>query len=241
MPANSPYSHRFRAVGGAAGAPAALLSAELSFNMQDLTWYAGFGDDGSGNATSIVPAFSTDGSLAKEVKAGGTALQVYRKNAANTGYEWATVAAGNVYTGSNGITIDGAFNIICDATIARLNSPAFTGAPTAPTPAGGDDSTKLATTAFVTAKIIALLGGAAAAYDTFVELQALMQADDTETAGIIISLDGKLVKAANLSDLANAAIARGNLGLGGMALQAPTAVAITGGSISGIPMRGGTF
>lgn len=241
MPANSPYSHRFRAAGGAAGAPAALLSGELAYNMADKTWYAGFGDDGGGNATSIEAAFSTDGSLAKEVKAGGTALQVYRKNAANTGYEWGTVAAGNVYTGSNGIAIDGAFNIICDATIARLASPAFTGAPTAPTPAGGDDSTKLATTAFVTAKIIALLGGAAAAYDTFVELQTLMQADDTETTGIITSLGEKLVKTANLSDLANAATARLNLGLGSLALQAANAVNLTGGTITGIPIRGGTF
>lgn len=240
MPANSPYSHRFRAAGGAAGAPAALLSGELAFNMADKVWYSGFGDDGGGNATSIEPLVSTDGSLAKEVKAGGTALQVYRKNAANTGYEWAS-PSGTVYTGSNGIAIDGGNNITCDATIARLASPALTGAPTAPTPAGADDSTKLATTAFVTAKITALLGGAAAAYDTFVELQALMQADDTETAGIIVSLGEKLVKASNLSDLANVATARGNLGLGSLALQAANAVAITGGTITGVPMRGGTF
>ena len=34
-------------------------------------------------------------------------------------------------------------------TFAPLNSPALTGAPTAPTPTSGDDSTKIATTAFV--------------------------------------------------------------------------------------------
>src|ERR1017187_619453 len=34
---------------------------------------------------------------------------------------------------------------------APLNSPAFTGTPTAPTPTPGDNTTKLATTAFVTA------------------------------------------------------------------------------------------
>jgi len=36
---------------------------------------------------------------------------------------------------------------------APLNSPLFTGAPTAPTPVGGDDSTRLATTAFVQATV----------------------------------------------------------------------------------------
>lgn len=40
-------------------------------------------------------------------------------------------------------------------TLARLASPAFTGAPTAPTPSVGDNSTKIATTAFVTAALSA--------------------------------------------------------------------------------------
>lgn len=42
-----------------------------------------------------------------------------------------------------------ATNLSDSATLARLASPAFTGVPTAPTPAGGDNSTKIATTAFV--------------------------------------------------------------------------------------------
>jgi hypothetical protein len=241
MPAISPYAHRFRAVGGPAGAPAALLSGELAWNMQDKIWYAGFGDDGGGNATSLVAAFSTDGSLAKEVKTGGNALQVYRKNAANTGYEWATIAAGVTYTANNGVVIDGANNITVDASIARLDSPAFVNLPTAPTQAAGDNSTKLATTAYVTAKINAVIGGAAVAFDTFAELQALMQADDTETAAIIASLNGKMTASANLSDVSNLVTARANLGLGTMATQSAAAVAITGGTITGVSLRGGTF
>ena len=43
-----------RAAGGAAGAPAALKNAELAYNEQDNVLYYGYGDDGSGNATSIV-------------------------------------------------------------------------------------------------------------------------------------------------------------------------------------------
>jgi hypothetical protein len=83
-----------RRVSGAAGAPAALKSAELAYNMADNTVYAGYGDDGSGNATAVKPI-------------GG------------------------------------------EGTFAKLDSPALTGTPTAPTQVSSDDSTKLATTAFV--------------------------------------------------------------------------------------------
>lgn len=42
-----------RRVSGAAGAPASLKTGELAWNMADGYIYGGFGDDGSGNATSI--------------------------------------------------------------------------------------------------------------------------------------------------------------------------------------------
>ena len=83
-----------RRVSGAAGAPSDLKSAELAYNMADNTVYAGYGDDGSGNATAVKPI-------------GG------------------------------------------EGTFAKLDSPALTGTPTAPTQSSSDDSTKLATTAFV--------------------------------------------------------------------------------------------
>ena len=83
-----------RRVTGAAGAPTGLKSAELAYNMADNTVYAGYGDDGSGNATAVKPI-------------GG------------------------------------------EGTFAKLDSPALIGTPTAPTPAGADNSTKLATTAFI--------------------------------------------------------------------------------------------
>lgn len=44
-----------RRISGVAGAPASLKSGELAWNQVDDIVYAGFGDDGSGNATSIVP------------------------------------------------------------------------------------------------------------------------------------------------------------------------------------------
>ena len=44
-----------RAAGGAAGAPASLLTTEVAYNETDDTWYVGYGDNGSGVATSIRP------------------------------------------------------------------------------------------------------------------------------------------------------------------------------------------
>lgn len=43
--------------------------------------------------------------------------------------------------------------------LAPLASPAFTGTPTAPTPTAGDNSTKVSTTAFVTAAIATAISG----------------------------------------------------------------------------------
>lgn len=61
---------------------------------------------------------------------------------------------------------------------APLASPGLTGTPTAPTAAPGTNTTQLGTTAFVTAAVAAavtaLIGGATAACDTFVEVEALI-------------------------------------------------------------------
>jgi hypothetical protein len=55
------------------------------------------------------------------------------------------------------------------------------------------------------------------------------------------TVSGKLQKDQNLSDLDNIVTARTNLGLGTMAVQDANAVAITGGTIDGITINGGTF
>jgi hypothetical protein len=140
---------------------------------------------------------------------------------------------------------------------APVASPAFTGTPTAPTPTGGDNTTKIATTAFVKAAldlavtgllefmgdldassnpnypsankgdayVISVAGkvGGASGKSVDVGDMVLAKADNaggTEasvgTSWTVIehNLVGALLSSNNLSDLASASAARGNLGLG---------------------------
>lgn len=99
------------------------------------------------------------------------------------------------------------------ALLAPKASPAFTGTPTAPTPATSDVSTKVANTAFVDARIAQLVGGAPAAFDTLIELFNQMQTDESAVSALTTTVAGKLAKASNLTDLTDAAVARTNLGV----------------------------
>lgn len=124
---------------------------------------------------------------------------------------------------------------------AALASPAFSGTPTAPTAATGANTTQIASTAFVQAAVAGLVDAAPGALDTLNELAAALGDDPNFASTITAGLAGKLAAASNLADLPNTATARSNLGLGSLATQAANAVAITGGSIDGIALDGGTF
>ncbi|WP_375568360.1 head decoration protein [Seohaeicola saemankumensis] len=124
---------------------------------------------------------------------------------------------------------------------AGLASPSLTGIPTAPTATAGTNTAQLATTGFVAAAIGALIDAAPGAMDTLNELAAALGDDPNFATTVTNALAGKLTAASNLADLTNGAAARGNLGLGSMATQSAGAVAITGGSINGIVLDGGTF
>jgi ferric-dicitrate binding protein FerR (iron transport regulator) len=124
---------------------------------------------------------------------------------------------------------------------APLASPALTGTPTAPTAVTGTNTTQVATTAFVAAAIGALIDAAPGAMDTLNELAAALGDDPNFATTVTNALAGKLAAASNLSDLPNKATSRSNLGLGSIATQAANNVAITGGSINGITLDGGTF
>ena len=122
-----------------------------------------------------------------------------------------------------------------------LTSPAFAGIPTAPTASTGTNTTQIATTGFVAAAIAALIDAAPGAMNTLNELAAALGDDPNFASSVTNALAGKLAAGSNLSDLPNKGAARSNLGLGSIATQAANNVAITGGSITGIALDGGTF
>jgi hypothetical protein len=70
---------------------------------------------------------------------------------------------------------------------APLASPTFTGTPAAPTPSAADNTTKLATTAFVKAAIDAVIAAAPGALNTLDELAAAL-GDDANFAATITTL-----------------------------------------------------
>jgi len=128
------------------------------------------------------------------------------------------------------VALSGAYDDLTGKpTLVPLNSPAFTGTPTAPTVAGStDSSTKIATTAFVQAVVAAMIDSAPALLDTLNELAAAIGDDPnfaTTVADLIATkLNSSAVSAFMLTvlDDANANAARTTLGLGSIATSAFT-------------------
>ena len=121
---------------GVAGAPSALANAELAYNETDHVLYYGEGTGGTGGGASVMVGIAGQGlSAATPPLMNGAA------------------AAGTATTWSRSDHVHPS-----DTSRAPLASPAFTGAPTAPTPATADSSTSLATTSFVKAQGYAVTG-----------------------------------------------------------------------------------
>ncbi|EFK8053150.1 phage tail protein [Escherichia coli] len=97
---------------------------------------------------------------------------------------------------------------------APKTSPTFTGTPKAPTAASGNNTTQLATTAFVQAAIAALVNSSPGALDTLNELAAALGNDPNFATTMTNALAGKMGKAANGADIADVAAFLNNLGLG---------------------------
>lgn len=74
---------------------------------------------------------------------------------------------------------------------AQKHNPTFTGEPKAPTPAAGNNTTRIATTAFVQAAITTLINGAPATLDTLKEIAAAINNDPKFSTTINNALSGK--------------------------------------------------
>ena len=113
------------------------------------------------------------------------------------------------------------------AALAPLASPALTGSPTAPTPASGDSSTSLATTAFVAAAVAALGNSSPAVLDTLKELADALGDDPNYAATTATALALRLrVDAAQGLTAAQQLQARSNLGIDGRKSVADAAYTI---------------
>jgi hypothetical protein len=206
--------------------PATLANAEIAYIEGSNILVYGTGTGGAGgSATSIIDI-------------GGIGAFLGLANTLNQ-------TALGTYTFSGSVTFSGTTSI---------------GAATATTPNSGDNSTKVATTAYVQAAlsgiiltgyatetyvnnaVAALVDAAPAALDTLNELAAALGDDANFATTISTSLGGKLTTANNLSELtATASTARTNLGLGSIATQNANNVNITGGTIDGVTIDGGTY
>lgn len=225
---------------GAAGAPSSLLSGEAAINMVDGILYVGMGDNGSGEATSVVAFAKTGFNDARFLPAGGTAGQSLVKTGTGD-YQvgWATVAAGGpAYTEGSGIDINGTVIAVDFSTVLPKNNAELTGAPTAPTAAAGSSTTQIATTAFVQSAITSLIGAAPGALDTLKELADALGNDPNFATTLTTALAGKLAKTENLNDLPNKATARTNLGLGNLATRNASELSTL---LDGQTLDGGTF
>lgn len=93
-------------------------------------------------------------------------------------------------------------------------SPTFTGTPKAPTAEAGNNSTQLATTAFVQVAIAALVDSSPGALDTLNELAKALGNNPNFATTMTNALAGKMDKSANGADIADISAFLNNLGLG---------------------------
>ncbi|MED8249592.1 phage tail protein [Escherichia coli] len=121
---------------------------------------------------------------------------------------------------------------------AQKHNPTFTGEPKAPTPAAGNNTTRIATTEFVQAAITALINGAPATLDTLKEIAAAINNDPKFSTTINNALAGKQPLDNTLTHLSGKDVAGllTYLGLGELALAGATTGAMLVNGYVAIPL-----
>lgn len=150
-----------RRASGAAGAPTSLQNAELAFNEVDDTLYYGKGTGGADGSATTVEAIGGKGAVVMltgeqtisgaKTFTGAVTVPAPTADGHAVTKAYADSLSPNILAGS-GVSVTpgtGQITVAVDETVARLASPAFTGNPTAPTQLASDNSTRIATTAFV--------------------------------------------------------------------------------------------
>ncbi|HHR0069101.1 TPA: phage tail protein [Escherichia coli] len=121
---------------------------------------------------------------------------------------------------------------------AQKHNPTFTGEPKAPTPAAGNNTTRIATTAFVQAAITALINGAPDTLDTLKEIAAAINNDPQFSATINNALSGKQPLDETLTHLSGKDVAGllAYLGLGELSIAGVSGGSLTASGYITIPM-----
>ncbi|WP_336476143.1 phage tail protein [Escherichia coli] len=121
---------------------------------------------------------------------------------------------------------------------AQKHNPTFTGEPKAPTPAAGNNTTRIATTEFVQAAITALINGAPDTLDTLKEIAAAINNDPKFSTTINNALAGKQPLDNTLTHLSGKDVAGllAYLGLGELALAGATTGAMLVNGYVAIPL-----